>query len=275
MGTVKRIAAWVMVVLSVLGIVVVLGGFVGSWIVRNTVTDVTVELLTVGETAVSSVSDGLNRIDARLDTSQDNIAVLENDITSAGETLAETAVVGTIIKRNISDETAIALTEAKATAVTIVDTINALDAAINAANEIPFVNLDGIASTAVSDVAAGLGQLESDMVDFRAGVQAHKEEKISNSVDFLTGMTGEISAGIGEVQSSINTVDARLENTSAELADAKVALPRLYTMITLFVNLLLLLVGAAFVSLLMHSWALAQNPELTFQELMLVEKDGA
>ena len=35
--TFKRVVAWIVVVLSVLGIVAVLAGIVGSWIVRNTV----------------------------------------------------------------------------------------------------------------------------------------------------------------------------------------------------------------------------------------------
>jgi len=272
MRTFKRVLAWTMVVLSVLGIVAVLGGFVGSWIVRNTVTDVTVELLTVGETAVSSVSEGLNRVDDRLDTSQDNIATLENDIIVAGEKMDDANIVGAVVKRNVSDDTVIAITEARSTAVSIADTVAALDEAINAANAIPFVNLDGVAFSAVGQVADGLDQLETDIADFRIGVQERKEERIDNSVDFLTGMTSKMSVGINEVQSNITAVDTRLESTSTNLADAKVTLPRIYTMITVIVNLLLLLVGAAFISMLMHSWALAKNPELTFKALMLAEK---
>ena len=272
MRTFKRVLAWIMVVLSILGIVIVLGGFVGSWIVRNTVTDVTVNLLTVGETAVSSVSDGLNRVDDRLETSQDNLATLENDIVAAGEKVDEANVVGTVIKRTVSDETLIAITEARSTAVGIADTVAALDAAIEAANAIPFVNLDGVAFSAVGQVADGLEQLESDMADFRVGVQERKEEKINDSVDFLTGMTSKMSVGIDEVQDNITAVDTRLETTSTNLADAKVTLPRIYTAITVAVNVLLLLIGAAFVSLLMHSWAFAQNPDLTFRALIPTTK---
>ena len=268
MRTFKRVLAWIMVVLSVLGIVVVLGSFVGSWIVRNTVTDVTVELLTVGETAVSSVSTGLNRVDNRLDTSQDNLATLENDIVAAGEKVDEANIVGAVIKRTVSDDTVIAITEARSTAVSLSDTVAALDEAINAANQIPFVNLDGMAFSAVGQVADGLEELESDIADFRVEVQERKEEKIDDSVDFLTGMTNKMSIGIDEVQDNITAVDTRLESTSTNLADAKVTLPRIYTTITVIVNLILLLVGAAFISLLMHSWALAQNPDLTFQTLM-------
>ena len=79
--------------------------------------------------------------------------------------------------------------------------------------------------------------------------------------------------GIGEVQNNIVAVDEQLADTSAKMADAKIRLPRLYTMATLVSNVLLLLIGAAFVSLFMHSWVLAKNPDLTFQALMLTDAE--
>ena len=69
MRTFRIIVAWILTILAVVGVIVVLAGLVGSWIVRNRVTDVTVELLTVGETAVTMTSDGVNRVDDRLDES--------------------------------------------------------------------------------------------------------------------------------------------------------------------------------------------------------------
>lgn len=275
MRTFKQVVAWIMVVLSLLGILLILGSFVGSWVVRSMVTDVTVDLLTVGETAVSSVSSGLNRVNTRLDISQDNLAILEDDIITAGETVNEANVVGTVIQRNVSDDTVIAITEARTTAVGIADTIIALDAAIKAANEIPFVTLNGVLFSTMGEVADGLGKLESDITDFRTGAQERKDERIKDSVDFFTDMTGKMSTGIGEVQNNIVTVDEQLAATSANLADAKVTLPRMYTMVTLAINIILLIVGAAFVSLFMHSWALAQNPDLTFQTLMYKGENNA
>ncbi|MCZ7670030.1 MAG: hypothetical protein M5U34_24080 [Chloroflexi bacterium] len=49
MKTVKLIIAWILMILAVVGIIAVLAGFVGSWVVRNKVTDVTINLLTVGK----------------------------------------------------------------------------------------------------------------------------------------------------------------------------------------------------------------------------------
>ncbi len=269
MRTFKRVVAWIVVVLSVLGIVAVLAGVVGSWIVRNQVTNITVNLLTVGETAVATTSSSLNRIDDRLDVSLGNIATLEDNITGVGEDLAEDSLVGQAIANNISDELAASITEARATAVTIKDTVAALDGAVNAANDIPFVNLDGFAPALIGDVADGLDRLNEDMAEFRSGVQERREERLSNSVDFFTGITTNMSSGIGNIQTSLNEIDDRMDETSTKLAEAKISLPRTFTLITLAVNVALLFIGLAFVSLLLHSWAFAKNPDLTLKEVTL------
>ena len=64
MRTLKLVVAWILTILAVVGVIAVLAGFVGSWIVRNKVTDVTVELLTVGETAVSVGASSAMFVDA-------------------------------------------------------------------------------------------------------------------------------------------------------------------------------------------------------------------
>jgi hypothetical protein len=274
MRTFKQVVAWIVVVLSVLGLLAVLAGIVGSWIVRNKVTDVTLNLLTVGETAVTTTSNGLNRIDDRLEVSQGNITTLENNIVSAGENLAENSLVGTVIANNISEETATSIAEARATAVTIADTVAALDEAVNAANQIPFVTLDGFVPTLVSDAAAGLEQLEADMAAFRAAVQERREERIATSVGLLTGLTSEMSQTIGGIQTNLNEIDSRMAQTSTKLADAKVSLPRTFTLIALAVDVALLLIGLALASLLLHSWAMAQNPDLTLKDLAPARRDA-
>jgi hypothetical protein len=270
MRTFKLVVAWIVVVLSVLGILAVLAGMVGSWMVRNKVTEVTVNLLTVGETAVATTSQGLNRIDDRLDVSQQNITTLETNINNVGEDLAETSLVGTVLASNISEETAASISEAKATAVTIADTVAALDAAINTANEIPFINLDGFVPTLISDLADGLVELDTRMTEFRTGVQERREERVSTTAGYFTGLTSEMSNTIGDVQSRLNEIDGRLEDTADRLAEAKISLPRTFTLITLAVNVALLLIGLAFASLLLHSWGLAKNPDLTLKELTAV-----
>lgn len=272
MKTFKSVVAWILLVISALGIIAALFGVVGSWIVRNQITATTVELLTAGETAVSTASSSLNRVEERLDVTQQNITALENEIISAGQTVAETSLVGTVVSSRVSEETAVAVGEARATVVTIVETIYALDEAINAANRLPFVKLEGFVPTLVNDLVTGIEKLEADVATFRAAVAQRREDLAATSVSVLTGLTSEVSGSVGQVQTSLDAVNTQLRQTSDSLATAKVALPRTFTLIALAATVAFLFAGLAFASLLLHSWAFTQNPDLTLAELIAARR---
>ena len=55
--------------------------------------------------------------------------------------------------------------------------------------------------------------------------------------------------------------------SSERLAERKVSLPRTFTMITIAVNLVLLLIALAFVSLLLHAWTFTKNPDQSLRDL--------
>lgn len=267
MRTFKLVVAWILVALSVLGIIAVLIGLVASWQIRNRATEATVNLLTAGETAVTTLSNGIGRIDDRLAVTQQNIQTLENNITTTGTDVTENSLVGQAISAQISEETAASVAEARATVTAITDAVSTLNAAINAANAIPFVQLDGFIPELVGDIATGIAELEQSVTTFRTGVQQRREDRIADTVVYFTGITAEMSDRVGRVQSRLETAEARLDTTTDRLESAKVRLPRIYTTITIAANVALLLIGVAFGSLLLHGWVLAKNPDLTLKEL--------
>lgn len=267
MRTFKLVVAWILVALSVLGIIAVLIGLVASWQIRNRATEATVNLLTAGETAVTTLSNGIGRIDDRLAVTQQNIQTLENNITTTGADVTENSLVGQAISAQISEETAASVAEARATVTAITDAVSTLNAAINAANAIPFVQLDGFIPELVGDIATGIAELEQSVTTFRTGVQQRREDRIADTVGYFTGITAEMSDRVGRVQSRLETAEARLDTTTDRLESAKVRLPRIYTTITIAANVALLLIGVAFGSLLLHGWVLAKNPDLTLKEL--------
>ncbi|HRQ41309.1 MAG TPA: hypothetical protein PLD25_25605 [Chloroflexota bacterium] len=274
MRTFKLVVAWILVALSVLGIIAVLIGLVASWSVRNRATEATVNLLTAGETAVTTLSNGIGRIDDRLAVTQQNIQTLETNITTVGADVTENSLVGQAISAQISEETAANIAEARATVQAITDAVNTLNAAINAANAIPFVQLDGFVAELVSDIADGIAELEQNITTFRTSVQERREERITDTVGYFTGITGQMSDRVTQVQSRLETAETRLSTTTDRLESAKVRLPRIYTTLTIAANVALLLIGVAFVSLLLHGWVLAHNPDLTLKELTAGKNPG-
>ena len=271
METFKRILAVIVLILAVVGVLAMLAGVGGSWVVRNKVTAVTLNLLTVGETAVAATSGSLNRIDDQLDVSQARLDTLEINVAEAGEGLKETSVVMAVISNTIGTELAPALSQAEETAVTVRDTTLALDEAITAVNELPFINLDGFVPTLIGDVADGIIALEERVEELRQEVQDRRENRVNEGVDFVTGYTTDLSSRIGSLQTKINEADDRLGAASADLTALKISLPRTFTLITLAVNFAFLFMALAFASLSIHAWTFIKNPKQKLSDIILNE----
>jgi hypothetical protein len=268
MRTFKLVMAWILTVLAVLGLVLVVVGFVGSWNVRNRVTTATVALLTAGETAVSVGSDGVTRVDERLGESAGRVMAVESAVVGAGEVLKDNSLIGTAISVTIGEQLAPALNTAKETAVTIAGLTFAINDTINAINDIPFVNLDGPGVTLMQEAADGIVQLNDDVATLKNELVERREGRIEGGVDTLTTYTTVMTQGIQDVQSNLQAFNAELAALSAEMAALKVSLPRTFTLITIGVNLLLLLIAIALVSLLLHGISFIKNPDQTFNDMI-------
>lgn len=268
MRSFKQVVGWIGVGLSVLGMAAALAGILGSWTLRSRVTEWTSAAFALGQQAGATAAGAVERIDDRLAQAQDRVGTLEEAISGAGQRLGANSLVGTVVANQVSEEAALSIREARATAQALVETVAILDEAIQSANRIPFVNLDGTVPGLVSDLSAGLAQLEADMTAFRTTVQERREERIASQVGRLTDLTTTITERIGTTRAELDAQQARLAELSARLSEAEDALDRRITRLVLLANLALLLAGLAFASLLAHSWRLARNPDLSFEDLI-------
>jgi hypothetical protein len=268
MRTFKLVLAWILTVLAVMGVVVTLAGLVGSWVVRNRVTDVTLELLTAGETIIAATSDSVNQVNDSLAESTDLVVDVEGAVLEAGDILKDNSIIGTLISQTIGEELAPAINSAKETAVTVAGFTFALNDAITAANSIPFVNLDGPGVNLIQGASEGIIQVHNDVTEMKTELVDRREGRIEGGVDVITGYTTAITIALEEIQSQLQAFDAELAVITADLGALKISLPRTFTMITIGVNLVLLLIGVAFVSLFLHSLSFIKNPDQTLNELI-------
>jgi len=271
MKTFKKIVAWIAAIVSVIGVVVVVVGIFGSWVVYSNVSAATLSLLTAGENIVMSASDGVNRIDDRLDVSQQRIDNVDAKVISLGDELTDTSLLGTAIANTIGDDLKPIIEAVADTAATVRGTAVAIDEAIQAINAIPFVSLDGIFpdTNVFVEIADGITAIETSIEETRVDVQERREEKVEDVVATVTGKTDEWRGKVTGVQDVLGDADARLGESSANLAELKVSLPRTFMMITLGLNLVLLLVGIAFLSLFFHGFSYIKNSEQSMKELLL------
>ena len=93
MSTFKRILAWTLIVISVIGILVCTLGVVGSWMINDRLTQEVLGLLSRAETAVSRVEDALTLADAQLKDASSAIATVRRQPPSFGDRVEENSPV--------------------------------------------------------------------------------------------------------------------------------------------------------------------------------------
>jgi chromosome segregation ATPase len=270
MKTFKRIVAWIVVIIAIVGILVALGGLAGSWVVNNRVTTVTLSLLTAGQNAITATSNGVNRIDQRLDVTHERINKFDDRVMAAGDELTETSLVVTLIDNLIGDEIRPIVAAVSDTANTIRETATAIDEVIQAVDNIPFVSLERIDAGAniFTQIADDISAIETAIDETQAEVQAKREGKIEDVVDTVTGKTDEWRTSVNNAQGRLAEADSRLDNSTANLDDLKISLPRTFLMITLAVNLLFIIMGIAFLSLMFHAISYIKDSDQTLSELL-------
>lgn len=270
MKTFKKIVAWIVVILAIIGIIIAVAGMAGSWVVNNKVTTVTVNLLTAGQNAVTSVSNGVNRIDERLDVTQERIDNIDDKVMTAGGELKETSLVVALIDNLIGDELRPIIAAVNDTATTIRDTATAIDEVIQAVDNIPLVSVDRISpgDNIFTQIADDITAIGVAIDEAQSDIQAKREGQIEEVVDTATAKTDEVRSRVSNVQGELAEADSRLETTYNNLDELKITLPRTFLMITLFVNFLFLFMGIAFVSLMFHGISYIKNPEQTLGELL-------
>jgi hypothetical protein len=203
-----------------------------------------------------------------LGESAERVVEVETAVLEAGDVLKENSIIGHVISQTIGAELAPTIKTAKETATTIAALTLALNDAIDAANEIPFINLDGTVPTLIQDASEGIVQLDSDITELKTELVERREGRVEGGVEKITGYTTGITEGIQAAQSNLQEFDTELGTLSAELAALKISLPHTYTLITIGVNLILLLIGVAFISLILHGVSFIKNPDQTFSDLV-------
>ena len=157
------------------------------------------------------------------------------------------------------------------TAAMIRDTATAIDDAIQAINNIPFVSLEKVSAEATifAEIADSITAIETSIEETQKEVQDRREERVEDMVDRVTGRTDEWRGKVTGVQNTLGDADAALEESSNNLAALKISLPRTFMLITIAINLVFLLIGIAFLSLFFHGFSYIRNSDQSLNELLL------
>ena len=269
MNTFKRVLAVVVGILAIVGILLMAGAIVGTWILNDQVTDLTLNLLDRVDTGIDRVDLVANQIDEQLEGINDTVKAIETAVLSLSGVLEENSIVVNLIQNLLGVDLAARADRAGQAIGSIRSAAETIDGALQTIDALPFVSLlDNRPNLEVfGDIAEGLEGLQNDVAETWAAVGERRTEILQRGVSIVTERTSKLSGRIDNIQELLGDVTSQLELLRGRIQETRETFPRTLDVLTLLSNFVLLLVALAFLSLFAHSVSLFKRPEQSFGEL--------
>jgi methyl-accepting chemotaxis protein len=263
MSTFKRILAWILIIVSVLGILVCALGIAGSWMINDRLTQGVLGLLSRTETALSRVEDSLTLADAQLKDASAAVATVQEAGSKLGDRIQKNSPVLDRISQILKDELGPAVTKIRDAFLKIEERVQAVNNAIESLNALPGIQLSTLdlqlegPRDRIALVADAVAQLQQNVADFRAGIvqsMAPFMEKLDRIAGFLSRLDEDVSTYLNQVN-KIQTA----------LANAKVNLPSTIDRITLIISVVFLWIILAQLALFLVARAYLKTGRMVWE----------
>jgi chromosome segregation ATPase len=249
MNTFKRILAWILIVISVLGILVCSLGIAGSWMINDSLTQGVLGLISRAETALSRVEDTLTLADAQLKDASSAVATVQEAASKLGDRVEKNSPVLDRISQLLKDVLGPTVNRIQEAFLKIEERVQAVNNAIETLNALPGIQLSTLdlqlegSKDRLGLVTDAVQQLQQNVADFRAGIVqslAPFMERLDRIAGFLTRLDEDVNAFLKKVN-----------NLQTALANATVNIPSMIDRITLMISILFLWIILAQIGLLL------------------------
>jgi len=263
MNTFKRILAWILIVISILGILVCALGIAGSWMINDRLTQEALGLLSRAETALSRVEDSLTFADATLKDASSAIATVQEAASKLGDRIDKNSPVLDRISQILQDQLGPAVNKIQDAFLKIEERIQAVNNTIETLNALPGIQLSTLdfqlegSKDRVGLVADAVQQLEQSVADFRAGI-------VQSLAPFMEKLD-RIAGFLNRLDEDINTYLKQVNNLQTALASAKVNIPSTIDRVTLMISIIFLWLILAQLALFLVARSYLKTGRLVWQ----------
>ncbi len=219
----KRVLAVTVMVFSVLLIILLLAGIVGSWIVNSSLTDGIVRVSTGIDTVLANTDNALARLDTAASSARQQVNLFDETVAAAGENVAENPVFLAAIAEQLDLGIAPAVDQVRGTVQTIRETILVAQNTVQALNAMPFVSIGGSVADdgKLQTLADSVTSLTDGVREIRDGVRVARTEAITGVVTTLDPGTSRLDADLETIEAAVTGADARVSALRTEVSDLK------------------------------------------------------
>ena len=260
METLKRILAGAVIVLCILGVLVAALGVVAVWRINTPVTESLAKLLTSVDAILQIVETGLVSFNTGLSNIIDLVQSTETTIVETGNTVKETSLLLVLIDATIGDELIPLLEKASDTLNSVVESVVAVNDALEAFNSVPFISIP----TLTADLEAAevrIVEIQNDIDETQQEVQAAKEEAVESIVSPVSTRLKQVDADLQFVGEKSTQFESQVTASREGIAEVIEKLPGWIDLASVTTTLVMAWLIFAQGSLLLLSYAYIRTGE--------------
>jgi hypothetical protein len=268
MNTLKRVLATIAIVVAIFVAFISVGGVAGTWIVNGFLTRGAERILVGAERALDVTSEGLNKVDTRLEGARVSVKTVEDTVAQMGDNAVETKFALAIIEKTVGEELFPRVDAARETIGAIRASVIALNNTLEAANELPFVSVPTLTdelqsvSDRVTETRTAVDEIRTAIVDAKTGA-------VGNVVNAITSRTSALDDGLAAVQGLVSEYDVKVSSARAEVTSLKSKVATGLDVIAIVFTLWFVWVAISQIAVVSVSWSRLRAPK----EVAVVEAD--
>lgn len=242
MNTGRRILGIVLMVLTVLLLLLSIGGIAGTWWLNSTLSNGIVRILTSVDNTLEMTDGNLDQLETRLTDARERIDAFEESVATAGQNLAENPVILTTLSERLDVQLEPAITRVRETVQSLRETVVSIQNAIDALNAIPFVSIDEklTVRSRLQSLTDGLDELNAGVAALRETFRQAREEAASQLVAVVDQVTGQLDGGLATINGTVAEYRSQVNTLRTEAATLRTNLIRWLDVISVVLTIVLL-----------------------------------
>ena len=230
------------IILSVLVIVLCIGGIVGIWILEEPVSSATVQILHAVEISAETLRDGIAGVDAKVEKLEKPIIALEASSELLSHIIEDKGLLLTILPTTKEQELTAASQSVQEKLAATYDFMDSIKEMVQAVNTLPFIDLqaDGLASAKTLQ-----GQLDGMMTfvgELKVGI-GEIRSRTSDNISKITEAAADLSNLLDELRSDLAIVDTELSDIQDQAIKLQELMPKIILSSAIAATILALWIG--------------------------------
>ena len=238
----RRVQPILAIGLSVLVMLICIGGMAGIWAVEGAVSSTAVQMLSAFDHTVQILRDGITGVDTGIATLAESVSSVEDASVQLSQNVNDKGLVLTLLPPTKEQELSVAVQSAREQYASILDLLNATKETVQAINSLPFIDLPGDGLASVETLQDQMDRMMPMVEELNTRIGESRSQTSAN-ISKITETTVNLNNLLTGLRSDLATTDAELRAVQSQARDLQ-KLVRTYLLLsTIVLTLLAIWVG--------------------------------